>query len=77
MMNVYEEIKSRGAYIYIITEISDLSLESQDIFIIENNNYCKEILYIIVLQYISYKLSILNKINPDKPRNLAKVITVE
>ena len=77
MMNVYEEIKSRGAYIYIISEISDLSLEGQDIFIIENNNHCKEILYIIVLQYISYKLSILNKINPDKPRNLAKVITVE
>ena len=48
MMNVYEEIKSRGAYIYIISEISDLLLEGQDIFIIENNNHCKEILYIVI-----------------------------
>ena len=60
-----------------IVKISDLSLKNQDIFIVENNHHCKEILYVIVLQYISYQLSVLNKINPDKPRNLAKVITVE
>jgi len=77
MMNVYEEIKSRGAYIYIITEISEMSLENQDIFVVENNQHCKEILYVVVLQYIAYQLAILNKINPDKPRNLAKVVTVE
>jgi glutamine---fructose-6-phosphate transaminase (isomerizing) len=77
MLNVYEEVKSRGAFVYIITEIRDLSLENQDIFLVENNNNCKEILFVVVLQYIAYQLSILNNINPDKPRNLAKVVTVE
>jgi len=77
MLNVYEEVKSRGAFVYIITEIRDLSLENQDIFLVENNNNCKEILFVVMLQYIAYQLSILNNINPDKPRNLAKVVTVE
>ena len=54
-----------------------MSLENQEIFVVENNQHCKEILYVVVLQYIAYQLAILNKINPDKPRNLAKVVTVE
>ena len=80
MMNVYEEVRSRGAYVYIITEINDLEIENNqhsDIFVVENNKYCKEILFTIVLQYLAYQLSILKKINPDRPKNLAKVVTVE
>jgi glucosamine--fructose-6-phosphate aminotransferase (isomerizing) len=32
---------------------------------------------IIPMQYLAYKVSISKGINPDKPRNLAKSVTVE
>ena len=37
----------------------------------------QEILFSIALQYLSYVLSVSRNINPDKPRNIAKVVTVE
>ena len=80
MMNVYEEVKTRGAYICIITNVIDIGItdkKNTDIIFTETNNYCQEVLFIIVLQYLSYKIAILKNINPDKPKNLAKVVTVE
>ena len=80
MMNVYEEVKSRGAYIYIITNIVDLNINNKDtidIVLVETNQYCQEVLFIITIQYLAYQLAILKNINPDKPKNLAKVVTVE
>jgi len=47
------------------------------VIIVPENKYYQEVLYIIVLQYIAYLLSVNNNINPDKPKNLAKVVTVE
>ena len=44
---------------------------------IDKLDFFNEILFTIVLQYLSYKISLLKNINPDKPRNLAKVVTVE
>jgi len=35
------------------------------------------ILYSINLQLLSFYTSLLLKINPDRPRNLAKTVTVE
>jgi len=40
-------------------------------------NKLYSILNIIPLQIIAYYISILRNINPDFPRNLAKVVTVE
>tara|TARA_B110000967_G_scaffold95121_1_gene97723 strand:+ start:155 stop:790 length:636 start_codon:yes stop_codon:yes gene_type:complete len=42
----------------------------------ESNNLFSDILYIIHLQKYIYSLSIMKGINPDFPRNLAKVVTV-
>jgi len=75
MMNVYEEIKSRGAYILVISNIKRLNVEHK--IIIPYVEHYDEILYIILLQYLSYLLAIQRGNNPDKPRNLAKVVTVE
>ena len=33
--------------------------------------------YSLILQLLSYHLSIAQSINPDMPRNLAKVVTVD
>ena len=39
--------------------------------------YYNEILFTILLQKLAYEISIAKGINPDKPKNLAKVVTVE
>ncbi len=75
MMNVYEEIKSRGANICVITNIQNINVEHK--IIIPYIEHYDEIIYIILLQYFSYLLAIQRNNNPDKPRNLAKVVTVE
>jgi len=41
------------------------------------NEVYNELLSIIPLQIIAYKLSLINNINPDKPRNLAKCVTTD
>ena len=75
MLNVYEEIKSR--YAEIITISNNNSLDRENTIIIPYNKTYSNILTIIPLQILSYELSLLKGINPDFPRNLAKVVTVE
>jgi len=77
MWNVYKEIESRKANILVISEISNLKLETTKCIIVPENKEIQEILFITVLQHICYKLALKRQINPDKPRNLAKVVTVE
>lgn len=77
MWNVYKEIETRGADILVVSEITDLEIESEKYIMVPENKELQEILYMVVLQHICYKLSIVRGINPDKPRNLAKVVTVE
>ncbi len=78
MYNVYQEVLSRNAYVLVITELpyTILPINSDIIYVPENRNY-QSILYMIIMQYMAYKLSLLNHINPDRPQNLAKVVTVE
>ena len=77
-----QEVLARGAYCVIISEIEDLSElidvsgDKCELIIIEDNTY-KEVLFAIILQLIAYFLSIFKEINPDKPRNLAKVVSVQ
>tara|TARA_B110000444_G_C18614482_1_gene489236 strand:- start:263 stop:520 length:258 start_codon:yes stop_codon:yes gene_type:complete len=40
-------------------------------------SYYNELLGLIPLQLLAYYISVLREINPDKPKNLAKVVTVE
>jgi len=77
MWNVYKEIESRKANILVITEITDLNIPSENMIIVPENNNCQDILYIVALQLLCYKIALSKDINPDKPRNLAKVVTVE
>ena len=72
--NAYEEIKSRGAK--IIKIINDGNPNEFDILVPKNNTFSL-LLMIIPLQLLSYELAIRKNINPDQPKNLAKVVTVE
>lgn len=74
-LNVYEEIASRNANILFITNDKECS-KPNTLFIPTNDTYI-DLLCAIPLQLLAYKLSIRKGLNPDMPRNLAKVVTVE
>lgn len=78
MTNVYEEVKSRLAPVIVITN-EELSKRFKDCHKIVHPYNCKygEILANILLQMLSYEMSLEKNINPDYPKNLAKVVTVE
>jgi len=79
MLNTAEEIYARKANIIMITtdrKPSKTELYS-DIIVLPHNDKLNSILCIIPMQMISYEVAILKGINPDFPRNLAKVVTVD
>jgi glucosamine--fructose-6-phosphate aminotransferase (isomerizing) len=77
-INAYHEIKSRDANILIITNdcVKEFENEQNVIYIPFNQTY-NNILSVIPMQMLAYKLSVTRGINPDMPKNLAKVVTVE
>jgi glucosamine--fructose-6-phosphate aminotransferase (isomerizing) len=75
-VNAYHEIKSRNANIIVITNKEFNDTTSNVIYIPFNETY-NSLLSIIPLQMLAYKLSLSKGINPDMPKNLAKVVTVE
>ena len=77
-LNAYQEILSREASIIVITNQSVKYFEDKkNIIYVPNNESYNGLLSIIPLQMLAYKLSVNKGINPDFPKNLAKVVTVE
>jgi glucosamine--fructose-6-phosphate aminotransferase (isomerizing) len=69
------EIKSRGGYIIGVAEKNN---EIFDFFIkVPGANCMSPIIQIIPIQILSYQLAVLRGCDPDKPRNLAKSVTVK
>jgi glucosamine--fructose-6-phosphate aminotransferase (isomerizing) len=69
------EIKSRGGY---IVGVSSKNNEVFDFWIkVPEANSLNPILQIIPIQILAYQLAILRGCDPDKPRNLAKSVTVK
>jgi len=74
--NAYEEIKARHAPILFITSKRGEREKENVLFVPENKTF-SDLLCVIPLQLLAYKLSLSRGINPDIPKNLAKVVTVE
>jgi glutamine---fructose-6-phosphate transaminase (isomerizing) len=74
MLNTYEEVKSRGANVIII---SNMELKVKNLIKIPKLNNLGSILSIFPIQIIAYEMALLKGHNPDYPRNLAKVVTVD
>ena len=69
------EIKSRGGY---IIGISPKNNEVFDFWIkVPETNAANPICQIIPIQILAYQLAVLRGCDPDKPRNLAKSVTVK
>ncbi len=80
-MSNLEEVKSRGADVIGIGSIADEGLinKSKDCFLIndEVDDIIAPLVYIIPLQLMSYYIAVEKNFDPDKPKNLAKCVTVE
>jgi len=77
-LNCYQEVFSRNSPVIIIT--NDISIKEDvncDVIYIPENKSYSSLLGIMPIQLLAYNLSINKGINPDKPKNLAKVVTVE
>ena len=70
-MNAFHEVTARGANPIVISCFPNAHLT------IDNNNTFGGILVNIYFQLIALKVAILKGHNPDFPRNLAKVVTVD
>ena len=73
--NAYEEIKSRNAPILFITDKKNQ--DKENVLYIPENKTFRDMLSVIPIQLLAYNLAVSRGINPDTPRNLAKVVTVE
>jgi len=72
--SIIQELITRDAK---VIEISEYAEDNDFSIKLPANKTMTGLLSVIVLQLLSYNLSILKGINPDKPRNLAKVVTVD
>lgn len=74
------EVRTRGAFVLAITNEGNTEIEKAAdyvIYIPETNHYFTNSLAIIPLQLFSYYVSVGKGCDVDKPRNLAKSVTVE
>ncbi|ANF23462.1 glutamine--fructose-6-phosphate transaminase (isomerizing) [Thermococcus piezophilus] len=78
MLSNIEEAKARGAYIIALGDneslkkVSDVIIEMPPM-----DELLTPIVYVVPLQILAYHLAVLRGNDPDKPRNLAKSVTVE
>lgn len=75
METTYHEIITRGGCAFVICDASTTILYKDAIKL--PYNPVPEIFFANILHLFAYCISVKNGINPDRPRNLAKVVTVE
>lgn len=80
MASNIQEVKARGAYaVAVVKEGLDESLNHADktIYIPEVDNILSPVLTVVPTQLLAYYTSVIKGNDVDKPRNLAKSVTVE
>ncbi|MGN9055866.1 glutamine--fructose-6-phosphate transaminase (isomerizing) [Bariatricus sp. HCP28S3_A7] len=80
MISNMVEVKTRGAFVMAVTNTGNTEVEKAAdyvIYIPKTNKYFTNSLAIIPLQLFGYYVSIGRGCDVDKPRNLAKSVTVE
>ena len=80
-MNAVHEVRSRGARVFLITTLSSCAegvLPEEDVLRLPS---CEAVFSplctVVPLQLLAYETAVLLGHDPDKPRNLAKSVTVE
>lgn len=80
MISNIQEVRTRGAFVMAVTNEENTEIEKASDFVIylpETNKYFTNSLAIIPLQLFAYYVALGRGCDVDKPRNLAKSVTVE
>ena len=80
MISNMVEVKTRGAFVMAVTNVDNTEVERAAdyvVYIPKTNKYFTNSLAIIPLQLFGYYVSVGKGCDVDKPRNLAKSVTVE
>ncbi|MDN9636538.1 glutamine--fructose-6-phosphate transaminase (isomerizing) [Clostridioides difficile] len=75
-----EEVRARGAYVVAIAQSHNKDVEKaadKIIYIPNSDDILSPILAVVPMQLLAYHVSVLRGCDVDKPRNLAKSVTVE
>jgi glutamine---fructose-6-phosphate transaminase (isomerizing) len=75
-----QEVRARGGVLYVLAD-GDTQIESADglhvIRMPEHYGQLSPILHVVPLQLLAYHTALAKGTDVDKPRNLAKSVTVE
>lgn len=73
------QVKGRGAYSIVVTDNPRLVSKNlaDEVITIPSNGPLTALLGVIPMQLLAYEIAQLKGIDPDKPRNLAKAVTVD
>lgn len=72
------EVHARGAFNIIITDKPELAAGVADeVLVVPSNGPLTALVATIPAQLLAYEISVAKGINPDKPKNLAKAVTVD
>ena len=75
-----QEVKARGGELYVFADAGSEISESEGVHILrlpEHYGMLSPILHVVPLQLLSYHAALVKGTDVDKPRNLAKSVTVE
>ena len=72
-----KEVAARGAKIVAITNIADDNFSDYKILVDDYNELLNPLMAIVPMQLLAYNVAKLKDLDIDKPRNLAKSVTVE
>ena len=75
-----EEVRSRGAYLMGLTTYGNYNMEDSADFVTyipKTDAHFAASLAVIPLQLLGYYIAVAKGLDVDKPRNLAKSVTVE
>ena len=75
-----QEVRARGGELYVVADRDAQVAESEGVHVIRLVDHAgplSPILHVIPLQLLAYHVALLRGTDVDKPRNLAKSVTVE
>ncbi len=75
-----QEVRARGGELYVIADAGTEMVEGEGVHILnmpENYGMLSPVLHVIPLQLLAYHAALVKGTDVDKPRNLAKSVTVE
>jgi glucosamine--fructose-6-phosphate aminotransferase (isomerizing) len=75
-----QEVRARGGELYVFADADSQVQEGEGLHVIrllENRGFLSPIVHVVPLQLLAYHAALVRGTDVDKPRNLAKSVTVE